>query len=144
MRPGEMKQLRRKDIHFNEGYIDVVASISKTERQRIVPISERMGVVLRKLIAGKQHNDFLFNKTSPVKSFRTICRLAKIEGLTLYCLRHTYASRLVKLGTELSMVARALGHTSVAMSYRYTNQDLESVKMIANAINEYAKRSSQK
>jgi len=47
---------------------------------------------------------------------------AGIPDFSWYCLRHTFASRLVMAGVDLRTVQELLGHKSVAMTVRYSHQ----------------------
>lgn len=55
------------------------------------------------------------------RSWKTICRLAGLEGVRIHDLRHTYASHLVSGGHSLPLVGRLLGHTQVATTQRYAH-----------------------
>jgi site-specific recombinase XerD len=46
---------------------------------------------------------------------------AGIEGFTWYCLRHTFASRLIMAGVDLRTVADLMGHKSIQMTMRYAH-----------------------
>jgi integrase len=44
---------------------------------------------------------------------------AGVSGFTWYCLRHTFASRLVMAGVDLRTVAELMGHKTIQMTMRY-------------------------
>jgi len=44
---------------------------------------------------------------------------AGIEGLTVHDLRHTCASRMLELGSDIVIVGKILGHTSLKSTQRY-------------------------
>lgn len=46
---------------------------------------------------------------------------AGIRDFTWYCLRHTFASRLVMAGVDLRTVAELMGHKTVQMTMRYAH-----------------------
>lgn len=46
---------------------------------------------------------------------------AGIKDFTWYCLRHTFASRLVMAGVDLRTVAELMGHQQIQMTMRYAH-----------------------
>ncbi len=57
-----------------------------------------------------------------LKTFWTaICRTARIEGVRLHDLRHSYASYLASAGLSLPVIGALLGHTQAATTQRYTH-----------------------
>ena len=46
---------------------------------------------------------------------------AGIRGFTWYCLRHSFASRLVMAGVDLRTVAELMGHKTIQMTMRYAH-----------------------
>lgn len=71
---------------------------------------------------------------SVAKGWKTVCRLAEIENLRLYDLRHTFASRLTESGVSPFIVALLLGHTTPKMSYHYTHLTPKMAEQIADAL----------
>jgi len=46
---------------------------------------------------------------------------AGVRDFTWYCLRHTFASRLVMAGVDLRTVAELMGHQQIQMTMRYAH-----------------------
>jgi hypothetical protein len=44
-----------------------------------------------------------------------------MEDFTWYCLRHTFASRLVMAGVDIRTVAELMGHKTIQMTMRYAH-----------------------
>ncbi len=61
----------------------------------------------------------------PVKGYKhwfdPAVREAGISFFTWYCLRHTFASRLVMAGVDLRTVAELMGHKTIQMTMRYAH-----------------------
>lgn len=46
---------------------------------------------------------------------------ARIADFTWYCMRHTFASRLVMAGVDIRTVAELMGHKTIQMTMRYAH-----------------------
>ena len=44
-----------------------------------------------------------------------------MRDITWYCLRHTFASRLVMAGVDIRTVAELMGHKTIQMTMRYAH-----------------------
>jgi site-specific recombinase XerD len=53
--------------------------------------------------------------------FNPAVREAGIKDFTWYCLRHSFASRLVMAGADLRTVAELMGHKTIQMTMRYAH-----------------------
>jgi len=53
--------------------------------------------------------------------FDRAVRRAGLRDFTWYCLRHTFASRLVMAGVDLRTVAELMGHKTIQMTMRYAH-----------------------
>ena len=53
--------------------------------------------------------------------FEDVVSEAGVQDFTWYCLRHTFASRLVMAGVELRTVAELMGHKTIQMTMRYAH-----------------------
>ena len=53
--------------------------------------------------------------------WREICHVAKLYGVRVHDLRHTYASHLVSSGVPLAVVGKLLGHTQSQTTERYAH-----------------------
>ncbi len=122
-------------IDFEENYIHLPQTHTKSQKSRKVPINEIVRRILleRKLLSGGSH--FVFpseeSETGHLKwlkrSFTTASKNANIENLRFHDLRHTAATRLVESGIPLHAVAKLLGHSTVRVTERYSHPE-ESVK----------------
>ena len=66
------------------------------------------------------------------KAWAEIRTLAKLEGVRVHDLRHTFASHLVSSGESLPVVGRLLGHTQAATTMRYAHLADEALREAAN------------
>lgn len=50
-----------------------------------------------------------------------VCKLAKLEGVRVHDLRHSFASHLVSSGVSLPIVGKLLGHSQASTTQRYAH-----------------------
>jgi integrase len=50
-----------------------------------------------------------------------VCKLAKLEGIRVHDLRHSFASHLVSSGVSLPVIGKLLGHTQSSTTMRYAH-----------------------
>ena len=91
MRRGENFKFRWEDIDFDNNLIRVIGTNTKTERARLVPLSQRAKVELEKLREISPEKPLPF--TDIKRSFATAKRLAGIEDLHFHDLRRTTVTR---------------------------------------------------
>ncbi len=128
MRPGELFELRWKDVRFESGLIYVHRS--KVGKAGYVPMNDSLRSVLKEL-PSRFKRDYVFPspKTGSRldnirKQFISTVLRANIESpeeVSPYTLRHTFASHLVMAGVDLKTIAELLGHSSTRMTERYAH-----------------------
>lgn len=129
IRPGELRQLTCGDIDWEKGRIELPGDVTKNKRPRAVGIHRELLPVLRHQSAGKDANELLFTfRGQPFKRdtlIRQFTRAAAKAGLngdvTMYCLRHTCATRLAAAGMTPFDLQRVLGHASITTTMIYVN-----------------------
>ncbi|CAN5563928.1 site-specific integrase [soil metagenome] len=126
MRRGEIFKLRWQDFDFENNLIRVIGTHTKTEREKIAPLSQRAKDELEKLkeiTTGE--NPFPF--TDIKRSFATAKRLAGIEDLHFHDLRRTAITRWIHQGTSLAFAGKFAGHSQLQTTmkhYTATNNDM--------------------
>ena len=144
-RKGEMLLLCWRDVDLQNRVITIQARNTKTLKTRQVGITQRF---LDELTALWEKSDkslysSVFGISDNVsKSFKTACKIADIkhggiDGLTLHCLRHTAATRLVNGQLPIQMVGRILGHTQVNTTYRYLTATQDTAKQAASILESF-------
>lgn len=129
MRPSEVCDLKKSDVNFEQGYIQILSGKTKSARRRL-PMSEAARRVLESRIE-KSPNDYLFAGGKNGKSEKPIIKLnnahngavarAKLKPFRLYDLRHTFATRACEAGIDLVTVKDLLGHARLEMVLRYSH-----------------------
>jgi integrase len=144
-RKGEVLKLKWCDVDLHSRTVIFQAQNTKTLRERTVAITERFAAELTRLwnASDGDMKALVFDGVRDVRgAFSTACRIADIDhggidGLTLHCLRHTAATRLVKGQLPIQLVGRILGHTQVNTTYRYLTADNETAKQAASILESY-------
>jgi len=113
---------------------------AKGNKDRIVPISEKMLVMLREYYKAYRPQVWLFegqmkgeqySETSLEKILKDALRKVQIrKKVTLHWLRHSYATHLMEAGTELRFIQELLGHKSSKTTEIYTHVSTQSLKKI--------------
>ena len=82
---------------------------------------------------GMRKCDYVFYNPSTGERFKDVrtslkaaCRRAGVKGVSWHTLRHTFASRLLRDGTDLVTVKELLGHSTVLTTMRYAHTDREA------------------
>ncbi len=137
LRRGEIFKISWKDIDFDNGTIRILATHTKTERERIAPLSSRAAVEIEKLKEiSKGENPFPFKDIK--RSFGTAKRLAGIEDLHFHDLRRTAITRWIQQGTPLALAGKLGGHTQLQTTMKhYTSNDAAGVKEITERMNNF-------
>jgi site-specific recombinase XerD len=101
--------------------------VSKNGETRHVPLNDP---ALAALLTARQYSngeDAVFCNRSgeplqtPRKWFEAAIKDAEIKDFTWHCLRHTFASRAVMAGVDLTTVKELLGHKTILMTLRYAH-----------------------
>lgn len=106
------------------------SDITKTESgNRIIPLND-MAISLLKQIQNynkrkKIKTDYVactvdggyVSERNILRTYKSILGTVGAEDYTIHALRHTFASRLLKAGTEISVVSKLLGHADINTTY---------------------------
>lgn len=127
--PSELNELKWKDIHLDKDYMDVRNRKGKLEKKKVwsVPLVGTSKSVIEKLknrdvptgpedyVFVKDKDRRIINITRSFKKALIECEINK--PLSMYSLRHTYATRMVSTRPDipLKILAESMGHTSVQM-----------------------------
>jgi integrase len=123
MRSGEMFKMRWRDVDFEGRSIHIIASNTKVEQARDVPITGRLLAELETLWNNSTQdlNELVFGFSRVKRGWTSLCAEAKVFGATPHDLRHTAATRMIEGGLSIAETARILGHSSITTTYRYVN-----------------------
>lgn len=127
LRASEVTRLRVTDIDSTRGCIRVEQG--KGRKDRYVPLAPRLLTQLREYWRRERPPQWLFPGTridhpmSRDAAWQIYVKARDRAGITkaggLHLLRHCFATHLLEAGTELVVIQRLLGHSSIRSTLRY-------------------------
>jgi len=97
---------------------------TKQKRTEYVPLSEQALSMLERI---PREGDYVFpGRTGPHLTdlkgpWASVCKIARLSGVRIHDLRHSFASHLVSSGVSLPIVGKLLGHTQHQTTARYAH-----------------------
>lgn len=138
LRRGELLALVKDHIDFNRKVLYVRSG--KGNKDRMVPIGERMLALLNEYLSAYRPKAWLFEgqesgTTYGERSLQQVMKQAAaragISGeATLHWLRHSYATHLHEDGTDIRFIQELLGHKSSKTTEIYTHVSRRSIEQI--------------
>lgn len=127
MRISEVQNLHITDIDTDRMTIHIRQS--KNMKDRYVPLSQSLLIVLRAYIKRYSPQIYLFNSShsgKPIQkqelafAFQQACRTAGInKKVVFHGLRHTYATHLLEMGENIVRVSKLMGHSNLHTTFTY-------------------------
>ena len=143
LRVSELINLKIKDLHLDNGFIQI---FGKGSKERIVPVGEVASDLLLKYIATgriKYQNikskDYVFLSRTGTNMtrqnfFEIIKQKAHEAGITKeispHKLRHSFATHLLENGADLRVIQELLGHADISTTEIYTHVALSKQRDI--------------
>lgn len=143
IRRSEVAALKVHDIDSDGGYILVQG---KGEKDRVVPVSERVCVLIRNyliairpdLFTGKDTGYLIVNEQGeqmhPNSIWRVVKKsadLARIKkNITTHTFRHTCATHMLRNGAPIRHIQEMLGHESLVSTQIYTRVTINDLKKV--------------
>jgi integrase len=124
-RRGEAFHAKWADFDLTEGTWLKPGGTTKQRTDHVVPLS----APARQLLAGieRTKSPYVFpgrtgaHRKDIKDSWAKICNSAKIMGLRVHDLRHSFASTLAGAGYNLHLIGALLGHTQPSTTHRYAH-----------------------
>jgi integrase/recombinase XerD len=141
LRRSELLNLRIKDIDSKRMQIHVIQS--KGRKDRNIPLSDTILVMLREYYKKYQPTDFLFegqdggqySARSLALVLKRACALSgNSKKINLHMLRHSYATHLLENGTDLRYIQQLLGHKSSKTTEIYTHVSQSALNKIGSPL----------
>lgn len=136
MRSGELSSLDWGDVDLEEDLIMIRGEVTKTNTQRIIPISPELKSALldtRKLVPHCNNDPVLVNGWGKRYNrlngtIKELCVRVGLRDVSAHILRHTFASWQLQSGVEQLVVQTILGHTSASMTARYAHANMDLMR----------------
>jgi site-specific recombinase XerD len=150
LRVEEMVDLKIKDILINDRYASVVVRNGKGGKKRIVKINDSFKHTCSKFIEirkkfelSNDREEYLLTSQKGKrlttralqKQFKICLKEANLpDHYSIHCLRHTYATNLLKASGNLKLVKEQLGHSSIKTTEVYIALVEEDTKKALNKL----------
>ncbi|WP_144283861.1 tyrosine-type recombinase/integrase [Chryseobacterium echinoideorum] len=142
MRKSELCGLKFEDVDLYKNELKI---LGKGNKERYVPISEKLGSLLRSYLQTrkpkKEFEKFFFVNRLGKKLTEKFVYIVVNKYLSIvtskqkrspHILRHSFATHVLDNGAEISKVKEILGHSSLASTQVYTNANIEQLKKVFN------------
>ena len=136
LRLQELIDLKRKDIDFERGIINVKKG--KGKKDRITLISEALKLDLLKYYSNNIFKtEYVFEGRSGKYTKKSVQKVLDQAGkkveikFTPHMLRHSFATHLLEQGTDIRHIQKLLGHSNLKTTEIYTHvstKDLSNIK----------------
>jgi integrase/recombinase XerD len=136
LRISEILNLRAEDIDSQRMVIRIRQG--KGNRDRYARLTPGLLELLREYWRSERPRTWLFpgadgrrryDPSTPSQMLKKACRKAGItKRVSMHVLRHTCATHLLEAGTNLRVIQRLLGHTSINTTALYTHVSVEQLR----------------
>ena len=133
LRLSNVLNIKWESIDFENNFIEILKQDNKGHIKIQLPISNKFKLVLDEIGIKQEGYIFISHRTKTKfkkinNGFKEACNRAGIKNFRFHDLRHTVATRLVAKGADLGTVREYLGHSSLAMTQRYSHPTPENMQ----------------
>jgi len=146
MRASDVAALRLDDMHWREGSLWLRQSV-KTGRPLVLPLTNAVGDAAAAYIQRDRprsdHRQVFLSLRAPHHPLRSM-RISVIareafddagvvvpRGVAAHAFRHSFATRLVRNGVPLDVVAKCLDHASMSTTEIYTKLSIDDLRSVS-------------
>lgn len=145
LRSGEVRALQVGDVSLKRGEIHVCRAISadevsttKSDEDRIVPISPELRPLLVLACKGKRARDLVVvteKGTTPTRQniLNRVKRVQDRHGLrahSFHALRHYFCTSLIRRGVNVAAVQAVAGHADIETTMQYVHPEADDVRRV--------------
>ena len=138
LRRNELLNLCLQDLDSKRGIL--IIRPAKGKKDRIVPLPEKIVVLLREYYKKEMPQKWLFEGQKKGTQYdersieevmkKAVRRSGIKKNVTLHWLRHSYATHLLEAGVDLRYIQELLGHKSSRTTEIYTHVSTKSLQSI--------------
>lgn len=142
LRLQELIDLKRKDIDFERGIINIKKG--KGKKDRVTLISDSLKLDLLKYYSNTNFKtEYIFEGRNGKYTKKSVQKVLESAGkkigikLTPHMLRHSFATHLLEQGTDIRHIQKLLGHSDLKTTEIYTHvstKDLSKIKSPLDSI----------
>ena len=142
LRVSEIINLKKEDIYFEEDLLKV--KLGKGKKDRFVKMPKSIKDEL-KVICKSTNSKYLFESQRggklTTKTIQALLKNAQIKSdikkrVYPHLLRHSYATHLLENGTDLRIIQKLLGHSSIKTTQIYTQISQAQIKNIKSPLDD--------
>lgn len=151
LRVSEAAKLRKEDLRFEEGLVFIRQG--KGRKDRVISLPKTLSPRLKAYLDSRDDaNPYVFDSLRgghvTVSTIQKIVEHASNEAgipkrVHVHTLRHSYATHLLEQGTDLRIIQRLLGHSSVKTTEIYTHVSTSLIKNVVNPLDTLSAEASQ-
>lgn len=135
LRGETLAALEKSEIDFEQERLVIPADKMKAGRNHEIPLPAWVLEILREAPEGLIFNGYATNAASIRYRWNTICRRAGIQPRGIRTARRTFATTLLRSGTDLKIVQDLLGHRNILTTSRYlTPADNQTTREAVNKL----------
>lgn len=141
LRVSEVMKLKVVDLDFYELTVNIKQA--KGQKDRITVMPEKLRESLKKMITGKEMNDFVFTservgklttRSGQMIFTKALQKSSVRKSATFHSLRHSFATHLLENGVDVRYVQELLGHENIRTTQRYTHVTNPRIKSIRSPL----------
>jgi integrase len=131
LRKSNVTMMEWEHVDLETGVIKIPWTKTKQKKFHEAPMSETVKNMLDKM---PRLSQFVFTNCNGKpyrnisKAFKNALNVVGITDFKLHDLRHTFASQLHLNGTDIYTISALLGHSSIAMTNKYTHVNKDAAK----------------
>jgi len=143
LRVGEAVRVKIEDIQISERKGKVIVRSGKGLKRREVPLGSEARSMIRPWLENHPGGEFLFpgynNHLSEraaqavIKKYAYLAKL-NMEKVTPHVLRHSFATKLLRSGKDIVLVAELLGHVYLETTRKYTEPGWADLEKAVEAV----------